>query len=280
VTEPLAAPALSGRPLTFAHRGGAALWPENTLEAFRGAIALGCSHIETDLRVTRDHQIVLFHDARLERTTNGAGLVAEHTLEQLKALDAAHHFSPEGSGFPARGRGIQVPSFEELVALAPGMRFNVEIKEYGPDAAPLPQLLWDFIRRHQLEDRIIVAAEKHPLINRFRRLSQGRVVTSASRRECVKFWLASRLGLARALNCTYQALQVPVSVGSMRFLTPRLLDAARQRGIAVHVWTIDDVTEMQQLLGMDVDGLMSDRPDRLMQVVGAGSHGQLHKEPR
>ncbi len=280
MTELIAARALSGRPLTFAHRGGAALWPENTLPAFAGAVELGVSHIETDLRVTRDQALVLFHDARVERTTNGTGFVAELTLEQLKALDAGYHFSPAAGGHPARGRGIQVPTFEELVALAPRARFNVEIKESGPDTAPLPQLLWDFIQRHELQDRIVVAAEKHPLIQRFRRLSSGRVATSASRRECLKFWLASRLGLARALNCPYQALQVPVSVGSMRFLTPRLLDAARQRGIAVHVWTIDDVTEMQRLLGMDVDGLMSDRPDRLMQVVGAASGEQLRKEPR
>lgn len=257
--------ALQGRPLTFAHRGGAGLWPENTLEAFRAAIDLGCSHLETDLRSSKDGELVLFHDERLERTTNGAGNVSAFTLRELKQLDAGYRFSPDGSTHPARGRGFAIPTFAELVAEAPGICFNVEIKERGdPD---LPSALWEFIQRHGIGDRIIVAAEKHRLVSDFRRLSGERVATAASRRECLKFWLASGLGVTTALDIRYQALQIPVRVRDFRFLTPRLLEAARRRGIAVHVWTIDDPGEMHRLLESGVDGLMTDFPDRLLAVV-------------
>ena len=253
------------RPLTFAHRGGAGLWPENTIEAFRAAVALGCSHLETDLRLSKDGEIVLFHDQRLERTTNGEGAVSELTLAELKQLDAGYRFSPDGGTYPQRGKGFVIPTFAELVAEAEAVSFNVEIKERGhPD---LPAALWAFIQRHNLQDRVIVAAEKHPLVRDFRRLSSRRVATAASRRECLKFWLASRLGLARALDIRYQALQIPVEVNDFRFLTPRLLEAARRRGVAVHVWTIDDPAEMHRLLESGVDGLMSDFPDRLISVV-------------
>jgi len=257
--------ALSGRPLTFAHRGGAGLWPENTLEAFRGAIELGCSHLETDLRLTRDGQIVLIHDPSLERTTDGIGNVSAYTLEQLRRLDAGYRFSPGGHGFPARGRGVKIPTFAELVALSPSVCFNVEIKERGhPD---LPEALWESIRRHDLADRIVVAAEQHPLLESFRELSEGRVATSATKRECWEFLLAGGLGLSSRLAVSYQALQIPLSVGGWRILTPRLLAAAHRLGIAVHVWTIDEPAQMSQLMELGVDGIMSDYPDRLLEVV-------------
>lgn len=259
-------PALGGRrPLTFAHRGGAGLWPENTLDAFRAALELGCSHLETDLRVTLDGHIVLCHDERLERTTNGSGEVSAHTLSELQRLDAGYRFSPDGSSFPARGRGMRIPTLAELVDAAPHARFNVELKERGrPD---LPRALWAFIEEQRLHDRIVVAAEKYPLIRDFRRHSQGSVATSASRRECLRFWLYSRLGVEGGLDIRYQALQIPGEVRDFRFLTPRLLAAARRLGIAVHVWTIDDPEEMHRLLDAGVDGLMSDYPDRLLAVV-------------
>src|SRR5215208_4261700 len=96
------------RPLAFAHRGGARLWPENTLVAFRGAIELGITHLETDVHRTRDGEIVVFHDARLERTTNGRGLIRDHTLAELEKLDAGYHFTPDGKSHPFRNRGVKI----------------------------------------------------------------------------------------------------------------------------------------------------------------------------
>jgi glycerophosphoryl diester phosphodiesterase len=252
-------------PLTFAHRGGAGLWPENTLQAFQSAIGLGCSHLETDLRMARDGEIVLMHDARLERTTNGTGVVGDYTVQELKRLDAGYRFSPDGASYPFRGKGCVIPTFAELLEVAPTVAFNVEIKEHGqPD---LPRALWEFIQRHNLADRIIVAAEQHALVAEFRQLSGARVATSASRRECLEFWIASRLGLVGMLNVRYQALQIPVTAGRWRLLTPRLLAAAHRAKVAVHIWTINDEPEMHRLLDLGVDGLMTDYPDRLMDVV-------------
>jgi glycerophosphoryl diester phosphodiesterase len=252
-------------PLTFAHRGGAGLWPENTLEAFAGAIELGCSHLETDLRMSRDGEIVIMHDAVLDRTTDGTGPVWARTLAELRHLDAGYRFSPDGKTFPRRGQGLSIPTFAELVAAAPGVCFNVEIKERGP--FDLPRALLAFIEQHDIADRIIVAAEQHELVRDFRHLSAGRIATSASRRECLQFWFGSRLQVTGFLRLPYQALQIPVRAGGKEILTPRLLDAAHREGLAVHVWTIDDAAEMRRLLDLGVDGLMSDYPDRLRAVV-------------
>jgi glycerophosphoryl diester phosphodiesterase len=253
-----------GGPLAFAHRGGGACWPENTLEAFRGALAAGCKYLETDLRTTRDGHIVLCHDEQLERTTDGQGKVHEHTLAELKRLDAGHRFSPDGRSFPARGQGVRIPTLEELVALSSEARFNVEIKQAEP---PMIEALWSFIERRGLHERVLVAAEQDPLVQAFRRISHGRVATSAGRNECLKFWLASRLGAERWLSIDYQALQIPVSFSGLRVLTPRLLKAAHRRGVHVHVWTINDCDEMRALVAMGVDGIMSDYPARLVEAV-------------
>jgi glycerophosphoryl diester phosphodiesterase len=254
-----------GGPLAFAHRGGAACWPENTLEAFRGALAAGCTYLETDLRTSRDGHIMVFHDERLERTTNGQGRLCDHTLAELKQLDAGYHFSSDdGRSFPARGRGVTIPTFDELVELSSEARFNVEIKQAEP---PLVGALWSFIERRGLHERLLVAAEHDLLVQEFRRVSHGRVATSAGRNECLKFWLASRLGAERWLEIDYQALQIPVSLGRMRVLTPALLRAAHRRGVHVHVWTINDSDEMRALVAMGVDGIMSDYPARLVETV-------------
>jgi glycerophosphoryl diester phosphodiesterase len=252
------------RPLAFAHRGGSALWPENTLVAFRGALKLGCDAIETDLRATRDGKLVVFHDARLERTTNGRGLLHELTLSQLKQLDAGYRFCTDGAAFPYRGRGVTVPTLDEVVDLANGSRLNVEIKPAQPELAAM---LWSFIERRSLHDRILVAAREDRLVQQFRRMSRGRVATSAGFREALKFWGATRVGVAELLSPDYDALQVPPRHRGLTVVDSRLVRAAHSLGVRVHVWTVDEPAEMRRLLALGVDGVMSDRPDRLLRVL-------------
>jgi glycerophosphoryl diester phosphodiesterase len=250
----------SDRPIGFAHRGGSALWPENTLEAFRGALGLGISHLETDVHCTRDGELVVFHDARLDRTTDGHGYLRNFTLAELRRLDAGYRMTPDGLSFPFRGKGLRIPTFAELCELDPEVRINVELKAEGAD---LPREMWRFIEERGLHDRILVAAAKHSLVREFRAVSRGRVATSASAREVVRFWAAARVGITRRLRTDYAALQVPVAQGPLTVVTPRFVTAAHDRGLHVHVWTIDDPAEMRRLAALGVDGLMSDRPDLL-----------------
>ncbi len=257
---------LQDRPIAFAHRGGAALWPENTLQAFQGAIDLGFRHIESDVHRTRDGHIVCFHDDTLERTTNGSGWIRDLTLAELKRLDAGYRFSPDGSQFPFRGRGLTVPTLEEALALEPKVMLNLEIKQRVP---AIDERLWQTLERHDALDRVLIAAAFDPLIERFqRRRSNIALPTSPGTRGALRFWTGVRTG-RHSERYSFDALQVPVRLGPLLVVEPRLIAAAHARGIQVHVWTVDRVEEMHRLFEMGVDGVMTDRPDLLAGVMRA-----------
>lgn len=251
----------------FAHRGGAAQRPENTLESFRHGLAAGCMWIETDVHMTRDGQIVTFHDHDLRRTTNGRGPIAALTLAELRRLDAGYWFSPPGApreAFPFRGRGITVPTLAEVVELDPNVRVNLEIKQARPS---MVAALWRFIEERQLHDRVLVAGEDVAVVREFRNLARGTVATSASKHEVFQFWLAARLGLSDRVAIEYDALQVPIGFRGLEVVTPAFVAAAHRRGLQVHVWTIDAVAQMRWLIEVGVDGIMTDEPARLIEVV-------------
>ena len=253
----------------FAHRGGAALWPENTLPAFQGGLAAGCSWIETDIHMTRDGELVTFHDHSLERTTNGRGLIRDASLAELRRLDAGYRFSPDGRSFPARGQGITIPTLAELVELIEGdasARVNVEIKQAKPSLAAA---LWRFIEDRGLHDRLLVASADAGLVREFRNLARGTVATSAGQREIFGFWAAARAGLSDYVAIEYDALQVPIAFAGLDVVTPAFIEAAHRRGLQVHVWTIDAVEQMRWLLDLGVDGIMTDYPGRLAELVRA-----------
>lgn len=246
-------------PIPIAHRGGAALWPENTLPAFRGAVSLGFEYVEVDVRATRDGVLVALHDPILDRTTDASGPVAARTWEEVARVDAGHRFGA-GAGFPWRGRGVGIPRLEEVVAGLPDTCFVLELKQDG-----IEQLMADLIRRHRLEDRVLVGSFKDRRLRRLRRLVPG-VPTSAGEREAFRVWVASRTGLA--LRSPADAFQVPVRFRGIPVVDRRLVGAAHASGRQVHVWTVDDPAEMRRLLELGVDGLITDRPDLLLQVLG------------
>jgi glycerophosphoryl diester phosphodiesterase len=260
------------RPLAFAHRGGSLLWPENTMAAFRGAVEMGYEYLETDVHASRDGIIVTIHDATLDRTTDGSGSVSDRTLAEIKRCDAGYRFSLDGgSTFPLRGQGLTVPTLAEVAEAFPNVRLNVDIKQKEP---PIVDAMVALIDEHSLHDRILVASFQDEVVRAFRERAGGTVATSAAMGEARRFWLASRVGLAGLLATPYDALQVTPRYGRLTIVDGRFVRAAHRRGLDVHVWTVDDAGEMRQMLALGVDGLMSDRPDLLVEVLGRRALGQ------
>jgi glycerophosphoryl diester phosphodiesterase len=253
------------RPLVMAHRGGAGLWPENTLYAFERARSLGVDVIEMDVRSTADGTLVVIHDASVGRTTDGDGLVSRMQLAELKKLDAGYRWSSDGGrSFPLRGRGLTVPTLAEVFAAFPEMRFNIEPKQETPSlAAPLCRV----IREHGMTNRVIVGSFRQTVLDEFRR-GCPEVATSAGPSEVSKFLAMQKVGLDGSYSPSMQALQVPEYVGGLRVLTRDFVAAAHGRKLQVHAWTVNETEDMRRLLEMGVDGIMTDRPDLLSTLLG------------
>ena len=253
-------------PVNIAHRGGAGIAPENTLVGFREGLQAGAGVLELDVHLTADGHVVVIHDDTVDRTTDGAGLVREMTLREVKRLDAGYRFTQDsGETYPYRAQGVIVPTLEEVYREFPNVPVNVEIKEARPD---IEQAVWKVIEEAEAAGRTLVVSETTPVIRRFRKVSGGRVATASSIGEIVAFDLLRRLRLSELLRSPYQALQGPeVYGGILHVVTPRFVRAAHEQGLRVDVWTINSEPDMRRLLAFGVDGIMTDRPDVLAQVL-------------
>jgi glycerophosphoryl diester phosphodiesterase len=252
-------------PVNLAHRGASALAPENSLEAFRIAVEAGAGGLELDVHMTRDGHVVVIHDPTVERTTSGKGAISEMTIDELRALDAGYGFSPDGGRTrPYRGRGVRVPTLEEVLEEFPGVAVNIDIKAAYPgvEAAVLQVL-----RETDAWGRALVVSTPYATVKRFRKISGGYISTGASRWEIGVFYFLSRLRLERLLSPSYDALQVPLRHRGIPLVTPRFVRAAHARGVRVDVWTINRADEMRRLLALGVDVIMTDRPGTLAEVL-------------
>lgn len=255
----------TGWPANFAHRGASLRAPENTLEAFRLGAESGAGGLELDVHMTADGHIVVIHDDSMERTTDGRGLVRDMTLREVQSFDAGYRFSPDGDvTYPYRGRGVRVPELREILSEFPDLKLNIEIKEAQPG---VEAVLLRTIAAAGAERRVLVVSEALTVVDYFRELSGGGISTGASRREIEAFYRASRTYQEDSLHPSYDALQVPVRYQDVEVITPRFIEAAHNRGVRVDVWTIDDPTEMQRLLDLGVDVIMTNRPEVLREVL-------------
>lgn len=254
-------PALQGGPLLIAHRGGAGLMPENTLAAFLQAEQLWrADMIELDVRASADGHCVVIHDARVDRTTNGTGNVADMTLEQLQALDAGYRFTMDGGmTFPQRGKGLRIPTIEEVFAALPGMRITVESK-----IATAQQPLFRAIAEYRATDRVVAAGERNAYRTMFSTYAGPK---SASLEEALPFFVMHKVWLARLRTVPADVVQTCEVYRGRRILTARLVRDFHARGVLVHVWTVNEEADMERLLDWGVDGLVTDRPDRLANIL-------------
>lgn len=243
------------------HRGAAGVLPENTLASFRAALDAGADVLEMDVHGTRDGHVVVFHDATLDRTTDGSGEVRTLTLDELRRLDASARFAPApGHAALPFERPLRVPTFDEVLAAFPGARLNVEIKQAEP---ALEELVLAALDRHQARGRVLLAAENAIIARRIRAAAPD-VLTGMSAEDVYGFLTSLDDPAYRAPGF---ALQVPVRFGDMAIVTPQTVARAHALGMEVHVWTVDDPGEMEELLAMGVDGLITNVPHVAAAVV-------------
>jgi glycerophosphoryl diester phosphodiesterase len=251
--------------LVMAHRGGRRLWPENTLYAYQKAAELGVDVIEMDLHSSQDGVLVMMHDDTVDRTTNGSGAIQDLTLAELKQLDAGYNWTDdEGATYPFRGQGIVVPTMEEVFSALPQARLNIEIKQAEPS---IVQPFCDLIRAYGMTKSVLIASFDQDTIHHFRQVCPE-VATTAGEDEVRVLYGLSFVYLGNLYSPASQAVQVPEYSGSIHVLIPRFVRAAQGRNLDVHVWTVNELEELQRMLDLGVDGIITDYPDRLLGLLG------------
>ncbi len=250
--------------LVFAHRGGGGIYPENTLEAFRYSAEKKVDVLELDIHATSDGKLVVLHDSSVDRTTDGSGKVKEMTLAELKKLDAGYQFSTDdGQTFPFRGKNITIPTLEEIFDTFPQTKFNIEPKQAEPSIIiPFCRLL----REKKKTDKVMVGSFNQTVIDEFRR-ECPEVATSASPSEVTEFIAYQKSGLSGSYTAVMQALQVPEQIGGVQIVTKDFVESAHKLNLQIHVWTINETVDMQRLIDLGVDGIMTDYPDKLLELV-------------
>ncbi len=243
---------LGPKPRAFAHRG----WHiddldgmENSRSAFRRAVEEGYRYIETDVRATADGVAVVHHDATLNRTTDGRGAI------RMLRWDVVRQAKIGGREPVAR--------LDDVLEELPDTFFNIDVKD---DHAVVPALRT--IRAHNAWGRVCLASFSEHRVRRLARLGGDRLLTSLGRGSALALWTAAHLGdWPLRTVVSGRAAQVPPAVGSLRVIDPRFISRAHRWGLEVHAWTVDDAAEMHALLDAGVDGLFTDRPDVLRDVL-------------
>jgi len=253
------------RPLVVAHQGGDGIYPGNTLYAFQHAAEMGVDVIETDLRQTKDGVLVISHDESVQRISNGTGRIPDLTYAELQKLDAGYNWSADGGKtYPFRGKGITYTSLEAVFKALPEMHFNIDMKQTDP---PIAENFCNLIRTYPMDQKVLSASFSHTNNVQFRKLCPE-VTSSGDETETIQFVVLNFLGLGRLYSPEFAAFQVPLAQSGIPVVTQAFIDAAHERNVRVDVWTIDDPAEMRRLINMNVDSIITDRPDLLLEITG------------
>ncbi len=252
------------RPRVFGHRGAAALAPENTLPSFAVASQLGAHYLELDVHGTADGTIVVLHDESVDRTTESTGPVRAMRWSEVERLDAGYRYSPDGSSYPYRAQGVRIPTLEAVLRAFPNHRFNIEIKQGEPSIVDETVAI---LRNAGRAQKTLLAAEKGSIMERIRDAVGDEIVTGSSTDDVLEFFNRLEAGTLAGYRPPGVALQIPPQVGDRVLVEPRSLTAAHDLGVEVHVWTINDRAEIDRLLALGVDGIMSDAPGLISAAI-------------
>lgn len=251
-------------PYIFAHRGGMAVRPELTKLAFDNAINYSIAGFETDVRLTKDKQLVVFHDASVDRTTNGSGKVNEHTLKELKQLDAGYYFSDINKQFVYRNhKDAKILSFAELLTMYPNHLINVDLKDDPKSEAGqcTPEIMFQEIIKHQAQNRVLVTSFHEQQIKRFNEISNGVVAIGASQNEVADGFIKCMTGLGNTYRGNANTFQMPPSFKGINLAPKKFISWLNQRNIIPGYYDVNNIDLMQDLITKGAHTIVTDNPE-------------------
>lgn len=255
-------------PYLFAHRGGMAVRPEQTKLAFDNAVQYGVDGFETDVRLTKDKELIVFHDATVDRTTNGSGKVSEHTLEELRKLDAGYYFTDINRQYPFRGHeDAKILTFEELLELYPEMYINVDLKDHSNsyEGSIAPEVIYHQIVKHHAEHRVLVTSFHKEQIERFDQLSKGTVAIGASQNEVADAFIKFNTFRGHKFDPKANTFQMPTEFKGIKLTSSRFIKWLKVLNIVPGFYGINSIDLMTDLYQKGVHTLVTDRPDLAQQ---------------
>lgn len=257
------------KPLVIAHQGGEHLAPSSTIPAFENAVGLGADVLETDIHISKDGHLIAIHDPTVDRTTDGTGYVNELNLEELKTLDAGYYWVNDDGDHPFRDQGIELVTVEELFEAFPNQRFLIEIKDTNPYERmdDISERLSKLIEEHKMEQQVTVASFDHDIIETFQQYASDEVAVSAGEQEVRNFVMTHKFFLKNLYFPSVDSMQLPLEASGYDLTTPDILGGAEQMGLQIHYWTINDPETMESLIRRGADGIVTDRPDLLVNIL-------------
>lgn len=251
-------------PYVFSHRGGMQERPESTALAFDYSSAMGLTGFETDIRLTKDEQVIVFHDATVDRTTNGSGYVADHTLAELQALDAGYRFTDINGNKPYQNHPkAKIMTMDALLQNYPDQLVNIDIKDH-PDSYEghiAPARLYEVIKRNHAESRVLVTSFYKEQIARFNALNHhGEIAIGASQAEVTEGILKCYSGLGPLYRGTADTFQMPTVHKGLVLTQRKLVTWLNKQNIAPGFYGVNNVDQMVDLANMGVHTLVTDRP--------------------
>ncbi|MBK5200162.1 MAG: glycerophosphodiester phosphodiesterase [Spirochaetaceae bacterium] len=257
---------LNPMPRVVAHRGDSKHFPENTLPAFLSAVKMGIDIVETDVHLTSDNIIIIWHDNSLERNTDGSGTIEEHTYQELLKYDAGYSFSHDGGiTFPFRGKGIKLCTLEEALLECPNQRFNIDLKT---KQSGIVEEFVRIIRKHKAESRVCCASFRLTNLKAIRKIAPD-ILTSITTIEVLSLLLKQKFHILPKILAHGRKIifQVPVAQYGLKIITPSFVKEMHKRNAVIMVWTINEEKEMRRLFELGVDAVMTDDPTTVIKVA-------------
>ena len=253
------------RPLVISHAddSGRGLYPGNTAVFLQQMAAMKVDVLEMDVHATADDELVLMHDDTVDRTTDGKGAIREMTLAELRQLNVAYHWSQDGVSYPYRDNPQRILTIDEVFKAYPRYPMVIELKTPDPEAA---RSLCRKLQAYNKSNLVIVSSFHQGAIDALRE-DCPQVATGAGADEVRVFAAAAKLHFFRLLSPRYQALHIPTDYDGITLIDRNSLRQVQDHGVRVDVWTVNDEAEMRRLIDLGVDGIMTDRPDRLMNII-------------
>lgn len=256
-----------GRPWIIAHGGAKALFPENTMMAFEGAMRIGVDALEMDVNLTQDDVLVTLHDLTIDGMSDGSGEAIGYTFAELQAFNFAHDFQALDGSYPLRDTVVRIPRLREVLEAFPGTYHIIELKNPGEDGKRAAALLKGLIDSLDMKDRVVIASFHDEVLRHFLSLTDGSYALSSSEEETKDFVFTGLSAMEYLYRPRSAVVAIPTESAGIPLDAQRVIRSAHRRNMAVQYWTINEQDEMRSLIEAGADGLITDRPDLMQKVL-------------